>query len=451
MRGRARWLMRYGAGAVASGLAVTAFGLSPAAAQTGPVSPSPATGTPALASTGTTEQVRQLVQCGTTMYAVGTFTEITWNGITYPRDNVFSFSATAPYTITSWAPDVNGTVNSIALTADCGHAYIGGSFTQADGVSAGNVAYLRTYNNTMVKSWAHDANGPVNTVLLTPNGHLLAGGQFTSINGSSKHGYYASLNPGTGRDDGYLDLKVSGHYSYPGSDTNTTEIYNQQLAPDGDYVLAEGVFTSVQGQPRQQIFMLHLAKSAGNVTPWTSGEFNSYCSDNHPLYVKSAAWSPDGQTVYVADTGFHPYNWGKQFPLTGLCDAAAAFPSTLAPVSHSWINYTGCYTLLSVAADSSAVYIGGHELYGNNPNGCKNAGPGSYPAPGMGGIDPATGSLLLNSGGTAGLYSRSRGLGADDMLVTSAGLWIASDNMDNSDQCGATSGLAGICFLPYPS
>ncbi len=453
MAGSGRWPLRAAPGAALCALVMGVFSplAGTASAQTAAVSPAPATGTPALAPTGVTEQVRQLVECGGTMYAVGSFTQISQGGVTYTRDNVFSFSATAPYTITTWTPSTNGTVNSIALTSDCGHAYIGGSFTQVDGVSADNIAYIRTYNNTLVKDWAHDANNQVNTVLLTPNGHLLAGGQFTSINGSSKHPYYASLNPSTGSDDGYLNLGVSGHYSYPGSDTNTTEIYNQQLAPDGDYVLAEGVFTQVQGQHRQQIFMFHLAKSAGNVTGWTSGEFNSYCSDNHPLYVKAAAWSPDGLTVYVADTGFHPYNWGKQFPLTGLCDAAAAFPSTLASVGHTWINYDGCYTLLSVAADSSAVYIGGHELYGDNPNGCKSAGPGSYPAPGMGGLDPTTGALLLNTGGTAGLYSRDRGLGADDMLITPAGLWIASDNDAGSNMCGGVSGLAGICFLPYTS
>ncbi len=42
-------------------------------------------------------------------------------------------------------------------------------------------------------------------------------------------------------------------------------------------------------------------------------------------------------------------------------------------------------------------------------------------------------------------------LGADDMLLTSAGLWIASDNDAGTDTCGGVSGLAGICFLPYPS
>jgi hypothetical protein len=34
------------------------------------------------------------------------------------------------------------------------------------------------------------------------------------------------------------------------------------------------------------------------------------------------------------------------------------------------------------------------------------------------------------------------------MLITPAGLSIASDNFDGTDTCGTVSGLAGICFLP---
>src|ERR1043166_604438 len=74
------------------------------AAQTGPVSSIPATGTPKLAATGTTETVRQLVQCGGTMYAVGSFSEIQRFTTTYPRNNIFSFSATPGFKVTSWAP-----------------------------------------------------------------------------------------------------------------------------------------------------------------------------------------------------------------------------------------------------------------------------------------------------------------------------------------------------------
>jgi hypothetical protein len=446
MRRLKRWLAGNAAVVV-----VGAFGLAPASAHSGRVSPRPDKGTPALAPSGHTEQVRQLVQCGGTMFAVGTFTRISQSGTTYTRNNVFSFRATAPFSITSWAPDVNGTVNSIALTRNCAHAYIGGSFTQVDGHPASNIADIQAHSNGMVAAWGHSANGPVNTVLLTPNGHLLAGGGFTSINGSSAHHYYASLNPATGKDDGYLNLHLSGHYVYPGVHSNGTSIYNQQLSPNGGHVLAEGVFTRVEGQARQQIFMLNLG-SHGNVSNWYSSEFNQFCNDGHPLYIKAAAWSPDGSTVYVADTGKRPYNWNKKFPLTSLCDVAAAFPATrTGGLTHEWVNYTGCYSLFSVAADSSAVYVGGHELYGDNSNGCKFAGPGSFPAPGLGGLTPGRsgGALMLNASHTAGLYSRGRGFGADDMLLTKAGLWIASDNFDGTNTCGNVSGLAGICYLPY--
>jgi hypothetical protein len=438
------------AGVVTSAIVTGALALAPAQAQ-GPVSPVPANGTPALATTSTTEQVRQIVQCGSTMFAVGNFTEITQGGVTFSRSNIFSFSATAPYTITSWTPSTNGTVNSIALTSDCQHAYIGGNFTKVDGVTANNIAYIRTYKNTLANFWGHNANGQVNTILLTPNGHLLVGGNFTFLNGGSAHPYYTSLNPGTGGQDGYLNLKLSGHYVYPGVGQNGTMVYNQQLAPDGDYVLAEGDFTSVQGQPRQQIFQMHLAKSNGNVTGWTSPEFNQHCTDQHPFYVKAAAWDPSGTIVYVATTGFHLFGWNHNFPLTGLCDAVAEFPSTLTSVSHTWINYTGCDSLFSVAADSSTVYVGGHERWADNANACNTGGSGSVTSQGMGGFHsgPSGGQVLKNSGGTAGLYSRARGFGADDMLLTSAGLWIASDNLDGSNQCGGVSGHAGICFLPY--
>ena len=103
------------------------------------------------------------------MFAVGSFTKISWGGTTYSRNNVFSFSATSPFKVTGWNPDVNGEVDSIALTADCQHAYIGGSFTQAGGAAAHNIAELRTYANTLVKGWAHSANNPVDTSLTAAN------------------------------------------------------------------------------------------------------------------------------------------------------------------------------------------------------------------------------------------------------------------------------------------
>ena len=66
--------------AVATMTSVAAFAATAVAAQAGPALPDTVTvspaNTPQLNATGTTEQVRQLVQCGATMYAVGTFTPI---------------------------------------------------------------------------------------------------------------------------------------------------------------------------------------------------------------------------------------------------------------------------------------------------------------------------------------------------------------------------------------
>jgi hypothetical protein len=424
------------------------LGSTAAASSTGPVSSTPAVGTPQLAQTSTTEQVRQLVQCGGTMYAVGTFTQIKRYTTVYQRNNIFSFSATRPYNVTSWNPNVNGEVNSIAFNgSDCSRAYIGGSFTSVHGTSAKNIAEISTSTGAVVSGFRHNANGAVET-LLAAGGHLLAGGHFTTINGSGSDQYMASLNPAGGQNDGYLHLSISGNYQYPGVGFNHTMVYNQQLSHDGTRDLVEGVFTSVGGAPRQQIFMLHLGSASGTVSSWTSSEFSQHCADAHPFYIKAASWSPDDGTVYVATTGKRLFG-STSLPLTGLCDVVAAFPAAQQAVSHNWVNYTGCDSLYSTAADNSAVYVGGHERWADNPNGCNKAGPGAVKAPGMGGFTPASGSLLMNSAGTAGLYSRGRGLGADDMLLTSAGLWIASDNLQDTAMCGGAGGHAGICFLPY--
>jgi hypothetical protein len=237
MRKVGRLLVWNGAATAIAVAAVSVAGLAPAGAAGGPVLATPDAGTPQLAATTSTEQIRQLVDCGGTMYAVGTFTSISQGGTTFTRDNVFSFSDTSPFAITPWAPDVNGTVNSIAFSGgNCADAYIGGHFTAVGSTAVKNIAEIDTTVGNVVPGFKDNASGTVNT-LLAVNGHLLAGGAFKGINGSKTGPYYASLNPATGTDDGYLSLGVSGNYVYPKVKTNNTQIYNQQLSPNGLYVL----------------------------------------------------------------------------------------------------------------------------------------------------------------------------------------------------------------------
>jgi hypothetical protein len=420
---------------------------APAGAATGPVSATPASGTPQLAkltNTGTFQQVRQLAQCGSTMYAVGTFNTITWNGTTYTRNNVFSFSATKPYTVTSWDPNADGTVNGITFSPDCSTAYLGGKFSTVGGGSAKNIAAVSTSTGALITSFAHSAGGQVET-LQYYNGHILTGGYYTSINNSSANPYMTSLNSSTGKDDGFIHLNISGNYQFPGVGSNPTRVYNQQLSHSGTLDLVEGDFTSVGGQARQQMFMLDLSGSTAAVTGWNAPELNTNCNFNEAFYAQTGAWSPDDSTIYTATTGYKPNGTpAGSFPRTGPCDAAIAWPATQTTVTHKWINYTGCDSMFSAAADDSTAYFGGHERWSQNPNGCDFAGPGAISAPGMEGLSPSTGLLTFNP-------TRSRGEGADDMLITNDGLWIASDTQNGSTQCGGKFNHAGICLLPYGS
>src|SRR4051794_28092097 len=94
----------------------------------GPADVKAANWTPYLSTSGkdgSVEQVRQLVPCNGTMYAVGRFSAMTQKGVVYPRNNAFSFSETDG-TVTSWDPNVNGQVNSVAFSSDCSTVYLGG-------------------------------------------------------------------------------------------------------------------------------------------------------------------------------------------------------------------------------------------------------------------------------------------------------------------------------------
>ncbi len=341
-----RWTRRGSAGLVVGTVAATVLGLAaPALAAAGPVSTHPASGTPQLAPTGSTEQVRQLVQCGGIMYAVGSFTSIKQGSTTFSRHNAFSFSATAPYKITSWNPDVNGTVNTVAFNGTgCHNAYLGGRFSSVHGGSARNIVEVSTSTSKINYTFAKSANGQVETMVVA-HGHLLTGGYFTSVNGSGNR-YMVSLSPTTGKDDGFVHLNISGNYV----SGQATRGFNQQLSHSTNFDLVEGVFTSVGGQHRQQIFMLNLTGTSAAVTAWTSPEFNGACVNGESFYVKAASWSPDDGSVYIATTGFHPLGGPTgATPRTGLCDAAAAFPA-----SHSAATSGGSTTPWTVTPQGPA-------------------------------------------------------------------------------------------------
>ena len=77
--------------------------------------------------------------------------------------------------------------------------------TSVNGTSVHNIAAVSTSTGVVNTAFGHNANGQVST-LLTQGSHVLTGGYFTTINGSSANPYFASLDTTTGTDDGWAGV-----------------------------------------------------------------------------------------------------------------------------------------------------------------------------------------------------------------------------------------------------
>jgi hypothetical protein len=368
------------------------------------------------------------------MWAVGTFTSIGAPGqATVTRNHIVAFDMTSD-TILPVDPNVNGEVTSITFSADCAAAYIGGKFSSVGPTVVRDIAKISTSTGAVDTGFAHSAGAEVYAVLMTSGGHLLVGGAFKTISGSSGStaSYLTSLNPSTGRVDGYLSVSISG--TLPNA---STHIFHMFPNPAGNRVAMSGVFTSVGGVARRQAFVLDLGASSATLDAWYAPVLNEACAPtSEQFYAHALAWSPDGAYLYIASTGFRGAT---------LCDSVAKFSSAASPTeAPMWVNKTGGDSLYSVAATATDVYVAGHERWLDNPLGLNSCGTGCVSRPGIGAVDATTGLA------TAWNPTRARGHGAQDLYLDSAGdLWVSSDDPIGSTACGGRY-HPGICEFPHP-
>lgn len=96
-------------------------------------------------------------------------------------------------------PDVNGTINTVFAQADgtvlvggrftdlelIGSIVVGGNFGSIGGVAARNLAMLNE-NGSVNTGFQPRPDGPVNAILVQPDGKMVVGGAFTSIAGATR-------------------------------------------------------------------------------------------------------------------------------------------------------------------------------------------------------------------------------------------------------------------------
>jgi hypothetical protein len=349
-------------------------------------------------------------QVGSTMYAGGRFHSVQdpARRTTVVRDNLFSFDV-ATGQPTPWAPQVNGEVNATYYIAP--YLYVGGSFTTADGVSGRLVRYnLGSGLPAVDTTWqATTVGAPVND-LDYAKGQLIVAGAFRKR--------LIALDPATGRATDYINLGIAGTVKLNGA--GPTEVYRIAVNPGESRLVAIGNFATVGTASRPRAFMVDLGATQATLASWYYEPLKNACAAaSLAAYLRDVDFSPDGSYFVLAATGYIPKFGGVG---RDICDAAARFETAIAnPTRPTWINYTGGDTLHSVAAVGSAVYVGGHQRWLDNPSGNNSAGPGAVGREGIGAIDSVTGKALSWNPG------KTRGVGTKVIYATPTGVWFGSD------------------------
>jgi hypothetical protein len=394
------------------------------------VSAVPAAYTPNITD-GRTDTITQV---GSTIVLGGTFTSVTPHGssTTFPDKFITEFTAGTGARVASFAPAVNGDVDTLAPGPTSGTVYVGGTFSTIDGVTS-KLALISTTTGAIVAGWTSPKiNGAVNTIVLS-GGQLYVGGYFTTVGGKSHIGLVV-LNPTTGAVSSTVTPAFVGHHNYNRlcipSATQTcasagTGIKSMDINPAGNRLIAIGNFTTAAGLARDQIALVDLAPSSVTVdTSWATAAYTDECIGKaFDTYMRDVQFSPDGTYFAVVATGGAAGSKNSDGTQTS-CDTTARYETSGSgsDVRPTWLDYTGNDTFLSVAPTTTAVYVGGHERWVNNSKGSDSAQEGAVPRPGVVAFDPTNGMPLAWNPGR-----NPRGAGAYALLATSDGLYVGSD------------------------
>lgn len=355
-------------------------------------------------------QVHTVVQVGTRMFAGGEFTQVSAQGSTtvVTRRNLVAFSATTGAIDPTFAPEVDGRVEAIAVAPDSGSIYLGGAFETVDGVRSKSVARIDLTTGAPVAGFrTAPLNGVARDITLLGD-RLYVAGSFSRVSGMVRPAFTA-LDPTTGAADPAIDLGFGGVHN-----GGTTSVVKMAVTPNGARMVVIGNFRTVSGQPRSQLAVLELGATRHSLSDWSTTRYQAPCNTVFDSYLRDAAVSPDGRYFVAVTTG--GYGAGT------LCDAAARFElGAGAGQQPSWVNSSGGDTLSAVAITGPVVYVGGHNRWMNNPFAADNPGPGAVDRSGLSALDPANGLPYSWNPG------RTRGVAVYDFLVTPAGLWFTSD------------------------
>ncbi len=205
----------------------------------------------------TNASVWALAVSGNVLYAGGDFTSVRPPGNPagtgeVARGRIAAFNKSTGALITTFNHTVNGGIRSMAVSADGSTLYIGGTFSQVDGVSRTNLAAFNTGTGALSTTWKPTATGPV-LAMTVFGGNVYFGGGFTKVN-TVIHTRLGAVNGTTGA-------------VLPWNPTADRVVAAIAIPSDGSRVIVGGFFDNLDGVAQHGIGAVDLATGAVN-QPW---------------------------------------------------------------------------------------------------------------------------------------------------------------------------------------
>ncbi|MGB0523329.1 MAG: BspA family leucine-rich repeat surface protein [Flammeovirgaceae bacterium] len=222
------------------------------------------------------------------------------------------------------SPSVNGNVRVIVEHGD--YTYIGGDFTQVNGMSFNRICRFKTTSGEPDENWTPNMSGNVWDIVIS-GADIFVGGAFNTVNGSSDYRHLVKLNDTDGTPDpnwqpdidgDVTSLALSGTDLYVGGVfeevngsvdrrraakfSTTDDTVDPSWRPDivgggvvdmvisGSNIFIGGIFTSVNSSTREGVAKLNL--TTGSPTSW-----NAQLDDGGIVRVQTLA--VDGSDLYI--------------------------------------------------------------------------------------------------------------------------------------------------------
>ena len=354
----------------------------------------------------------------------------------------------------TFAATTDGPVQALVVQAD-GKVVVAGSFTQVNGSQRGGVARLHPNGDTDLAfdsgvGVMDDPSKSVMAVVVQPDGAVVIGGRFDSVQGVAV-GNFARLGP-----DGAVDTAFSAGGGF------SNVVHALLLQPDGA-VVAGGNFHEYQGVPRRGIARVlpngaldHTFEPGQGIATWSEG------AGVMPGTTLVLAGQPDGRIVVGGRFDLvdgNPMRGLARLNADGSVDATFnvgagfgfdGFPAVL-----------GSVATVELAADGSMLVGGDFTTYGGTPrariaklqsngslDGTFDPGAGFPGAPFTTGVDTISG-LADGSAVVGGLFATYDGQARNALLkVGATGTADATFTPVVAQATGFTDAVTSVAVTP---